>query len=178
MKRLIAPVAACAVVGALGVSGSAQAEQMSITPAAYLGADVMFWNFDPQGSSSAESEALRLRAGMQFNDYFAIEGHLATGGSDSIGGVDIDLDYLAGIFAKGFLPVSREFRLYALLGASEVSFNDVTFNGDDSESGFSGGVGAEFDMSRNLSFGADYIRYLDEDNFTFDGFSLGATYRF
>lgn len=33
-------------------------------------------------------------------------------------------------------------------------------------------------MSRNLSFGADYIRYLDEDNFTFDGFSLGATYRF
>lgn len=104
MKRLIAPVAACAVVGALGVSGSAQAEQMSITPAAYLGADVMFWNFDPQGSSSAESEALRLRAGMQFNDYFAIEGHLATGGSDSIGGVDIDLDYLAGIFAKGFLP--------------------------------------------------------------------------
>lgn len=178
MKRHRVPVAACAMVGALGVSGSALAEQMSITPAAYLGADIMFWDFDPNGRFSAESEALRLRAGMQFNDYFAIEGHLATGGSDSIGGADIDLDYLASIFVKGFLPVSREFRLYALLGASEVSFDDVRFDGDDSESDFSGGIGAEFDMSRNLSFGADYIRYLDEDNFTFDGFSLGATYRF
>ncbi|WP_192035045.1 porin family protein [Halomonas sp. YLGW01] len=176
MKWFMMPVVACVALSAM--AGSAQAQQMSITPAAYLGADVMFWDFDPNGRFSAESEALRLRAGMQFNDYFALEGHLATGGSDSIGPVDIDLDYLAGIFAKGFLPVSREFRLYGLLGASEVSFENVRFDGDDSESGFSGGIGAEFDMSRNLSFGADYIRYLDEDSYTFDGFSLGATYRF
>ncbi|WP_458526884.1 porin family protein [Onishia taeanensis] len=176
MKRRV--MAAFAMVGALGVSGSALAEQMSISPAAYLGGDIMFWDFDPAGRVSAESEALRLRAGMQFNDYVAIEGHLASGGSDEIAGVDIDLDYLVGIFAKGFLPVSREFRLYALLGASEVAFDNVRFDGDDSESGFSGGIGAEFDISRNLSFGADYIRYLDEDSFIFDGFSLGATYRF
>ena len=103
-----------------------------------------------------------------FNEYFAVEGHLGGGGSDG----SVELDSLVGLYAKGILPVSQEFRLYGLAGMTDVDF-DV-----DSESGFSYGAGAEFDVAPNLALGADYMRYLDEDQYTFDAASVGLRYRF
>ncbi len=95
--------------------------------------------------------------GAQFNDYFALEGHLGTGGSDR----GADLDHLAGAYAKGILPVAPNFRLYGLAGFSEVEISD------NRESGLSYGAGAEMDIANNVSIGADYMRYLDESAYDF-----------
>lgn len=152
---------------AAGING-AQAQQPPY-PQGYVGGDAMFWELDPDGrADSRDGTGLRLNGGLKFNDYFAVEGHLGGGGSD--GGVE--LDSLAGLYAKGILPISREFRLYGLAGMTDVDF-DV-----DSESGFSYGAGAEFDVAPNLSLGADYMRYLDEDQYDFDAASVGVRYRF
>lgn len=167
MKTLVISSASAALLLAGAFASTAQAQQpMGIQP--YIGGDAMFWELDPDGGPSAESTGLRLRGGAQFNDYFAVEGHLGSGGSDG----PIELDYLVGAYAKGILPLADEFRLYGLAGYTEVDL-DV-----DRESDFSYGAGAEFDLTPNLAVGADYMRYLDQDDNTFDAASVGLTYRF
>ncbi len=166
MKRLTL-VAATAALFAAGAATTAQAQQ-TFYPQPYIGGDAMFWNLDRDNRQDRDSVGLRLNGGMQFNDYFAVEGHLGAGGSD--GGAE--LDYLIGAYAKGILPVAPEFRLYGLAGFTEVDFNI------DRESGFSYGAGAEFDVAPNLSVGADYMRYLDKSRYNFDAASVGLRYRF
>ncbi len=167
MKTLLIPVAAACLVAA----ANAQAQSpMTYQPSPYVGADALFWELDPKGPvGDRDSTGLRLRAGVAFNDYFALEGHLGTGGSD--GG--LDLDYLAGGYAKGMLPITPRFKLYGLLGATEVEFD-----GADSESDVSYGGGASYALMPNLTLDADYMRYLEESSYDFDAVSLGASYRF
>jgi len=165
---LLSLTSAALLVGAGAFATSAQAQQSFTYPQGYVGGDAMFWNLDPERGSSRDDVGLRLRGGAQFNDYFALEGHLGTGGSD--GGAD--LDHLAGAYAKGIFPVAPEVRLYGLAGFTEVEVSD------NREDGFSYGGGAEMDVAPNLSVGADYMRYLDKSDYTFDAASVGLRYRF
>lgn len=165
---LLSLTSAALLVGAGAFATSAQAQQSFTYPQGYVGGDAMFWSLDPERGSSSDDVGLRLRGGAQFNDYFALEGHLGTGGSD--GGAD--LDYLAGAYAKGIFPVAPEVRFYGLAGFTEVEVSD------NRESGFSYGGGAEMDIAPNLSVGADYMRYLDKSDYTFDAASVGLSYRF
>lgn len=168
MKTLTISAVSAALLLA-GATAQAQGSPMNYDPSPYLGADAMFWELDPdRGRGSADSTGLRVRGGVAFNDYFALEGHLGTGGSDD----NVELDSLAGAYAKGILPIAPTFRLYGLAGFTEVDVNV------DEESGFSYGGGAELDVAPNLAVGADYMRYLDESNYTFDAASIGMTFRF
>lgn len=167
MKTLMIPtLSALLLTGALASSAQAQ-QAVMLEP--YVGGDALFWELDTDGGGKRDSVGLRLNGGVQFNDYFAVEGHLGGGGSDG----SAELDSLAGAYAKGILPVSREFRLYGLLGATEV---DVSRGG--SESDISYGGGAEFDLTPDLALGADYMRYLDKSDYTFDAASVGVKFRF
>jgi opacity protein-like surface antigen len=166
MKRITLAAATAAILAA-GAATTAQAQQ-TFYPQPYIGGDAMFWNLDRDNRQDRDSVGLRLNGGMQFNEYFAVEGHLAGGGSDG----PAELDYLIGAYAKGILPVAPEFRLYGLAGFTEVDY-DI-----DRESGFSYGAGAEFDVAPNLAVGADYMRYLDKSDTTFDAASVGVRYRF
>ncbi|SEL82456.1 porin family protein [Halomonas daqiaonensis] len=167
MKTLTISTVSAALLLA-GATAHAQGSPMNYQPSPYLGGDVLFWELDSDGGDDFNSTGLRLRGGVAFNDYFALEGHLGTGGSDG----SLDLEYLTGAYAKGIVPIAPEFRLYGLAGFSEVDVDA------DSESGFSYGAGAEFDVAPNLAVGADYMRYLDESNYTFDAASVGVTFRF
>lgn len=167
MKKLIS-ASAVAMIAAGGATLAYAQQGATMSPQGYLGGDAMFWELDPDRGSSRDDVGLRLRGGAQFNDYFAVEGHLGGGGSDG----PAELDYLVGAYAKGILPVADQFRLYGLAGFTEVDF-DV-----DSESGFSYGAGAEFDLTPQLALGADYMRYLDKSDYDFDAVSVGLRYRF
>jgi opacity protein-like surface antigen len=166
--KTIASTSLAALLVAAASTGTAQAQKpMSMQP--YVGGDALFWELDPDDGSRRESVGLRLNGGVQFNDYFAVEGHLGTGGSDE----PAELDSLAGAYAKGILPISRELRLFGLLGATEV---DAGPGGRESDLSY--GAGAEFDIVPNLALGADYMRYLDTSDATFDAVSLGLRFRF
>ncbi|MBE0463522.1 MAG: porin family protein [Halomonadaceae bacterium] len=169
MKMTVLSLTSAALlVGTSAFAASAQAQQAFGYPEGYIGGDAMAWSLDPDRGSSRDSVGLRLRGGAQFNDYFALEGHLGTGGSD--GGAE--LDYLVGAYAKGIAPIAPTARLYGLVGMTEVDFNL------DRESGFSYGAGGEIDVANNLSINADYMRYLDKSNYDFDAASIGLRYRF
>lgn len=166
MKRLTITAMTSALIATFAVTAAQAQQPMVMQP--YIGADAMFWELDRDGFSSRDSIGLRLNGGIQFNDYFAVETHLGTGGSDG----PAELDSLAGIYAKGILPISQEFRVFGLLGGTEVDFDA----GNDSDVSY--GAGAEFDVAPNLAVGADYMRYLDTSEGTFDAASLGVRYRF
>ena len=166
MKMTVLSLTTAALLAGAGAfAASAQAQQ---SPQYYLGGDAMFWSLNPDRGSSFDDVGLRVRGGAQFNEYFALEGHLGTGGSDR----GADLDHVSGAYAKGILPMAPDVRLYGLAGFTEVDINSG------SESGFSYGAGAEMDISSNVSVGADYMRYLDESAYDFDAASVGLKYRF
>jgi len=176
MKMTVLSLTSAALLlGAGAFAASAQAQESFQYPQGYVGGDAMFWSLNPDRGDSRDDVGLRLRGGAQFNDYFALEGHLGTGGSDR----GADLDHLAGAYAKGILPVAPNFRLYGLAGFSEVEISDNRVEiSDNRESGLSYGAGAEMDIANNVSIGADYMRYLDESAYDFDAASVGLRYRF
>lgn len=166
MKRLTIAAVTSAFF-AIGMVSGAQAQQVS-SPEFYLGGDAMFWNLDSKYGADRDSVGLRVRGGAQFNEYLGVEAHLGTGGSDG----RAELDYLTGVYGKGILPVTDQFRLYGLAGFTKV---DLDY---DSESDFSYGAGLEFDLTPQLALGADYMRYLNESDYNFDAASVGLRYRF
>jgi opacity protein-like surface antigen len=177
MKHLVLSAMSAALLAAGSLS---VAQAQPLYPQPYVGGDAMFWSLDPDRAPSWDGVGLRLNGGVKFNDFFAVEGHLGTGGSDTNQGVKAELDYVVGGYAKGILPLAEEFRLFGLAGFTEVKMSGRLgpFEVSDRESGFSYGAGAEFDVMPNLSVGADYMRYLDKSDFTFDAANVGVRYRF
>jgi len=90
-----------------------------------------------------------LRVGYEWNQYFGAEARVLGTffGADPLGGQK--LQHL-GIFAKPMYPVSEDFNLYGLLGYGWTKTR-TRLNGSLlptlSKSGFSGGVGLEYDLS-------------------------------
>ncbi|WP_280547336.1 MULTISPECIES: porin family protein [unclassified Halomonas] len=166
-------VIGAASLAALLFTGAVQAQSgpLAYQPTTYAGVDAMFWELDRRGyRDGLDSVGVRLRGGVELNDYLAIEGHLGTGGSDG----PANLDYLAGGYVKGMLPITPEFKVHGVLGATEVEFDGTR----DSESDVSYGAGASYDVTPNLAIGADYMHYLDTSDIDFEAVSLGLTFRF
>ena len=152
------------------------------------------------GVEDASITMLTGRLGYRLNDFFAVEGEVGFG----LGGDDFDraipvqvlgttatvdtnvtLDvknyYIA--FARGILPVSEQFDVFARVGYGQAtaeadvvgSLAGFTASGsaEDDADGFAYGVGAQFNFTDNDGIRADYTR-LDET----DIISLGYSRRF
>lgn len=126
--------------------------------------------------------ALMLRSGYFFQDQLALEVRAGRGfDSDEAVGVEVDLEYLAGLYLLGHLPVGEQFSVYALAGYSwgEITekrgFRNETTSRDD---GFSWGLGAEAYITERLGVQLEYVRYLDKSSYDVSAPSLGVKYRF
>jgi len=142
------------------------------------------------GVEDANITMLTGRLGYRLNDFFAVEGEVGFG----LGGDDFDrtvpiqvlgttanvdtnvtLDvknyYIA--FARGILPVSEQFDIFARVGYGQAtaeadivgSFAGFSASGsaEDDASDFAYGVGAQFNFTENDGIRADYTR-LEETN--------------
>ncbi len=142
------------------------------------------------GVQDADITMISGRLGYRINDFFAVEGEagFGLGGDDfdravpinvlgNIANVDtnVTLDvknyYIA--FARGILPVSEDFDLFARIGYGQATaeadivgtFSGFTASGsaEDDASGLAYGVGAQFNFTESDGIRADYTR-LDETN--------------
>jgi opacity protein-like surface antigen len=177
---------------------SANAIAADKTGRGYVGAGYTMLTVSPEGGPDLDLSALGVRGGYYFNKYFSVEGRLAFGvGDDSVSEViDIgfgpetatltfDLDYSLGVYAVGHIPLTEQFQLYGLVGFTkhEITVDaSIPSLGSDSESfddnDLSFGVGAEFDMTKNLSLGVEYVSYFtdgDIDGLKYDTDGLGIT---
>ncbi len=152
------------------------------------------------GVQDADITMISGRLGYRINDFFAVEGEagFGLGGDDfdravpinvlgNIANVDtnVTLDvknyYIA--FARGILPVSEDFDLFARIGYGQATaeadivgtFSGFTASGsaEDDASGLAYGVGAQFNFTESDGIRADYTR-LDET----DIISLAYSRRF
>jgi len=150
--------------------------QQSKVDTIYVGLDVHGWRFNPDRGSSWSDIGIRGRAGYQFLDQIAAEVHLATGGSDRANGVRLEMDLLAGVFLRGDIPLSRYFSLYGLLGVSYLDYTVARSSEDETSISF--GLGADYQLTGNTYLSADYIRYVNDSDFDYDAFNVGARWRF
>jgi len=169
----------------------------------YVGAVYTMLTASPEGLPDFDLSALGVRGGHYFNKYFSVEGRLAVGvGDDSLSTIGdvgfgpetvtlaIDLDYSLGVYAVGHIPLTEQFQLYGLVGLTkqEITLEGCAASvGCDSEgfgdSDLSLGVGVEFDVTRNLSLGLEYISYLTDGDiygvkYDTDGVGLTVNYLF
>lgn len=179
------PIFPATVIGAIALAAlplSAQAQSaMTFSPVPYLGVDAMMWKSKVDGLPNYDAVGARLRGGVEFNDYLAAELHAGTGGSDdSTGGIEHDLGYVAGAFARATLPIQDDFRLYGLVGYGKVSVDHSNpfVEGDIEDSGFAYGVGVEVNLIPATSLYVEGTRYLDNDDHTFETLGAGARYTF
>jgi len=121
----------------------------------YIGAGLVWGAFhgvcgvDPDCTYEDVTYGAMVRGGYEYNQYFGIEARaLKTWWeADALGGEKLQH---IGIFAKPMYPVSEDFNLYGLLGYGWTK-TDVVASGtaleEIDESGFSAGIGIEYDLS-------------------------------
>lgn len=145
------------------------------------------------GVQDADVTMVNGRIGYRLNDYFAVEGEVGFGvGGDEFDrvvpvdvagtiidvnaniGIDVDDYYIA--FARGILPVSDQFDVFARVGygqatgTADVQATVAALAGlaasaslKEKVDGFAYGVGAQFNFTDNDGIRADYTRLEDTD---------------
>ena len=151
----------------------------------YIGGGFGMVSYDVEGFEEAKPTALVGRLGYGILDNIAIEGRLGFGFTDdeiNINGVEVDanIDQLAGVYGVGYIPLADQFSLYGLLGFSygegSVDIAGLSFSDDDTD--FSYGIGAQLDLTDNVSGYAEWVQYFDESDYEVSAITLGANYHF
>lgn len=121
------------------------------------------------------------KLGYRINDMLSAEVHAGVAGSDDVGGVSMDLTYLASGFVRGdWSPVDDgRISLYGLIGfsAADMEFKTATTTASSTESGVSYAVGVDLYADRNHGVFIQWGRYLDDTlrgaDYTLDNLSAG-----
>jgi outer membrane immunogenic protein len=118
------------------------------------------------------------RAGKYLEDDLAIEGRLWFASGDDatyIAGTNavIEVDALFGVYALKHADIGGGSSIYGALGFSqgELTASGVGFSVSGEDSGFSFGVGANFN---NINI--ELMQYLNKSDLTFSAVSIGVTF--
>ncbi|HEO98278.1 MAG: porin family protein [Campylobacterales bacterium] len=131
----------------------------------YLGAGLV--KLDYKGChNSCEFEdvtyGMMVRGGYEFNQYIGLEARGMWTGWEAEGA---ELEHHFGIFMKPMVPVSENFNAYGLLGYGKTKIGGTYERAAMDESGFSWGIGIEYDLSDREDDEEENTRY----NREFDG---------
>jgi len=177
----------------------------------YVG--VQYSNQKITSTSEINLDTAGVVLGYQFNQYFSLETRLNIGNSDysslcACGDEYKDhvykqeIDNQASLFIKGSYPISNDFSVYALAGITNSSYSletknhhsvtdgnktttKVTFKdmGTNSESGFTYGLGINYQISKKFSGFLDYkilpdLAVSTLDSSSWKSASIGVNYTF
>lgn len=187
------------MVALLVLGGLMAAPQSHAQGRAYLGGSVGSSDFDDgnaipvlitSGDVDGSDNGFKLFGGYQFNPNFAAElawvdlgtaRYGGTFGPFTVTGGTLDTSGLS-VSAVGILPLSPSFDLLGKVGlfAWEARARDTTggapFEGKDDGTDVSVGVGAAFNINRNVSIRLEWERFEAIDGI--DLLSLGAAFKF
>ena len=146
----------------------------------YLSGQYALVKYDPSGFDDAEPQALVGRFGYVISKNFSIEARAGFGvQDDDVSGnnvdIDIDVESLYGAYLVYHSNILIQSQLYAIAGYSEVELEAEAFGTttDDTESGASLGFGINLG-----NFNIEWIRYLDDDDYTIDAVNFGYVHYF
>lgn len=140
----------------------------------FFGADLSFINAELSNrysASDADPTAIRLRAGVELNENFAIEGILGLGlQDDNVGGNrawKLELDSLYGMNLVGSIPLDPMFSLYGKVGFAKVQYEDSITNGTSStydDTGITAAFGGKMQFNQTGSLILEYGILPDAEN--------------
>jgi outer membrane immunogenic protein len=170
MKSLIL---AAAAVATLAVAAPAMAQDNTTT----LYGSAGYTNFNAEDVNLG---AIQARLSARFDTHFGLEGEIAAGivGDDvSVLGtkVDIDLNYQAGVYAVGYLPVGPNADIFARVGYvnAELEASVAGASGTGNSGGMAYGVGGQYFFTEKDGVRIDYTRHEYED---LDADVIGVSY--
>jgi opacity protein-like surface antigen len=129
--------------------------------------------------------AYRLVLGVDLADSLAVEGMYASGISDgsltiSKTNTTIGLNPSFGLYIKPKLNLNDSAALFARAGFFNTK-GTLTYSGysvQDNNTSFSYGLGASFNINKNISLNGDYMVYYNSTSTPFNGMTVGIGYRF
>jgi len=157
----------------------------------YVGANLTRITDDGDEAPAIYPLALGVKGGLEITPNFALEARYASGvkeDSTMLSGVKVDLevDKIYGVYAKGVIPLGRV-SPYVLIGYSHgqetASVKAYGLSQSDSDSGVSYGIGIDIPITESVSVSAEWARLLKgEDDagvgYKIEGLSVGATVYF
>lgn len=143
------------------------------------------------GAFEDENDLIGVSAGYHFNPFFTLEADYLDFGKFGDDDVSSELKGL-GVSARGRLPVTDIFGVYAKAGAFSSSFDVEAFDNSETYDEVNPyvGAGVDFKVSRSVTAYAEYDRFnvdIDEDDFNgqitndgpeFDTVRVGLGYTF
>lgn len=141
--------------------------------------------YKADGLPSARPSSFGLKLGSQINFNLAVEARFGVGvAGDTVSSQGtsrkVDVDHHYGVYTKGLWPVSKVFAAYGLIGYTrgKVTSRVLGARASQSDSDFSYGVGAEWELSRAISLTAEWARLFRGADYQVDGLALGVVKRF
>jgi opacity protein-like surface antigen len=180
-------LAALLALACVFITPDSRAEDSRSEGNAYVGMDVTMATLDISNATFAPT-TLRGRLGLtilpEMVPAISLESHLGFGVTDdtqTIQGADVTLKlatYL-GFYVRGDFKVMEDATAYLLLGMASAQLSGPLGSGglpnDDTEAGYSYGVGATYQLPWDLKAYLEYASIVDGDNFTVTGIGLGVT---
>ncbi|KON47857.1 porin family protein [Mariprofundus ferrooxydans] len=183
MKRVL-------VGAAMIMAGSVTAQAQDFKP--YAGVGIGAFGLEMKDTSINFKQKNTVlggfaKFGVDVNDYFGAELRVGTTAKGDktygVGGVAAGspagtigqkADYFVSYLAKLQYPVSQDFRLYAMLGAttakSKITMTPALGTGSSkTKTGFSYGAGGDFTVNDQLSVGAEWMQYWTNVTVTTNG---------
>jgi OmpA-OmpF porin, OOP family len=188
MSKFKKGFAVLGLASAMLVAGPALAQDTGFYAGAHIGSSDLNGACDGFGagvSCDEKDTAWKILGGYQFHKNWAVELGYANLGeaSASAGAVSAKAEVTAwDLVAVGSLPLMDRLSAYGKLGMfkadTEVTSN-VGVSDDDSETGFTFGLGVRYDFTRNLGVRAEWQRYQEvADDLDVDVLSVGVIWKF
>ncbi|MDF1763156.1 MAG: porin family protein [Oleibacter sp.] len=182
MKKLLG-------ISLMVLSASAFADSYTGPKGLTVGVGYSMGTFDPDEGSSFDLSAVQFRLGNELNQNFAVRFDYLIGTgeeSKSIGGIDykLELDSAFSLLLQPKLALNEKVEAYGLIGFTSASFTASASNAfasqseENSDTSLSYGAGIGGNIKDNIGAYAEYVSYIQEDDYDFGGLNLGVTFGF
>lgn len=176
MRRLL--IAAALLV--LPISAQAQATD------SYAGLDYFHGFYEPDNGEDLNPGGLRFLYGYNLNSAFSFEFAYFNGltSDETNDGNDFDVDEGFGNYLRGAFPVNKVLNVYARLGLTALRFERSNASGgswDQTDLGYSYGLGLDYRLGGDAYLNVDYTIYLDDpadNSYRFSALAVGGRVRF
>jgi opacity protein-like surface antigen len=178
-------------IGAVGVTGAAAAYDggprgdygRGYGSGAYVGVSVGELRYSEEGLDAITPTTAMLTIGAPLNANLSLEGRIGSGlGRADTNGFGVEVGALYAGYLKGSLPLSPGFSLYGLGGLAGVDLKRDFGVGETHDTGFSYGLGMDFDLYGGTRLNLEWTRLASGDDLGFgynaDQASIGVAWRF
>jgi len=184
MLALVATGTIAAAGGAAAYDGSPRGEYgRGYGSGAYVGLSVGQLRYSEAGLDTITPADGVLTIGASLSPNLSVEGRIGAGFARSdTNGYGVELDSLYAGYLKGSLPLSPGFSLYGLGGIAGVDLKRDFGLGETHDTGFSYGLGVDFDLYAGTRLNVEWTRLASGDDLGYDYHvdqaSIGMAWRF